>query len=314
MSALTIQENVPLSPLTTFKLGGPARHFCAVSSTTELLDALALASQNNWPFFVLAGGSNLIISDDGFDGLVVKLELGTWDLELDKRTLTAGASCSMKEIVDASIEAGLAGLEWAGGLPGSFGGAIYGNAGCYGGEIKDSVLAVKSLTHTGEEKTRDNKDCDFGYRDSIFKHVPEVIVFATLQLQPGNRTELRQIADDHIGHRASRHPLEHQNVGSIFKNIRVEDMPSEHLATFRDSIKDDPFPVVPTAKIIATAALQGRRVGNVQLSEKHSNFIVNLGGGTTADLLKLVEQIKSEIDQRYGIKLEVEPQLVGFKH
>jgi UDP-N-acetylmuramate dehydrogenase len=218
----------------------------------------------------------------------------------------------MKEIVDATVSVGLKGLEWAGGLPGSFGGAIYGNAGCYGGEIKDSIVQVKSITEDGKEKLRSNLDCEFGYRDSIFKHVKEVIISATVALETGDRAELRTIADDHVAHRQGRHPLEYPNAGSIFKNVPVGDVPSERMALFEDSVKNDPFPIVPAAKIIAVAKLQGRRIGDIQLSDKHSNFMVNLGDGKTDDLLKLIEEVKTEVNDQYQIKLEVEPQLVGF--
>ena len=311
MSELVIKENIALAPLTSFKVGGLAKYFVQVTTLDELLDALEVAKKNAWPAFVLAGGSNLIVSDSGFDGLVIALAMTGWQIEGDK--LTSAPSTSMTELVNASIDKGLAGLEWAGGLPGSFGGAIRGNAGCFGGEIKDSVLSVRSVEiSSGREIVRDRAKCEFDYRDSVYKHRAEIIVEATLELNLGNAKELREIADSHIAFRQERHPLELPNAGSIFKNIPLEQVPKEHLPLFADAIKNDPFPVVPTAKVIAVANLKGLRVGNAQLSQKHSNMIVNLDGATSDDVMRLIDKIRLKIHELYGVKLEIEPELVGF--
>ncbi|MEK7202487.1 MAG: UDP-N-acetylmuramate dehydrogenase [Patescibacteria group bacterium] len=311
-NSLRIEENVPLAPLTTFKIGGPAKYFTEVKTEAELLKALELARKNSWPIFILAGGSNLIVSDNGFDGLVINLELGTSDLELDNGQLVASASVSMERLVNESIASGLAGLEWAGGLPGSFGGAVRGNAGCFGAEMKDIVTSVTSINiETGDKITRSHDDCQFEYRGSYYKYHPEIIVSATVQLQPGDKTELRRIADEHIQYRLARQPLEYPNAGSIFKNIPLELVPKEHLPLFADAIKDDPFPIVPTAKIIAVAGLKGMRVGDAQLSMKHSNYIVNLGQATSDDVAELIKQIQLSIKSSYQIDLEVEPQFVA---
>lgn len=311
MADWQIEENVPLAPLTTFKIGGPARYFIRVKSVEQLQEALELAKKNSWPIFVLAGGSNLIINDAGFAGLVVAIEINSWHLE--GINLTSGASTSMKELVDGSIEAGLAGLEWAGGLPGSFGGAIRGNAGAFGGEIKDIVSSVRSIEMSSDKEIiRDNAACQFAYRDSLFKRVGEVIIGATVTLRPGNKTELRRLANDHIQYRRDKHPMEYPNAGSIFKNVPLEQVSKQHLPLFADAVKNDPFPIVPTAKIIAVAGLKGLRVGDAQLSEKHSNYMVNLGTASAVDLITLIEKVKTEIRSKYQIQLEVEPELVGF--
>lgn len=311
VNTVNIQENVALAPYTTLKVGGPAEFFVEISSSIELLEVLKIAEENHWPIFILAGGSNLIVADRGFKGLVIKLNLQS--LTLNGQHLTAGASTPMSEIVEAAVNEGLAGLEWAGGLPGTFGGAIRGNAGCFGGEIKDSVLMVKSIKmKEGKEVIRDDSACKFGYRDSIFKTCEEVIIEATLQLKAGSKEELAKMVADHIEYRRQRHPLEFPNAGSIFKNVPLEKVPKEHLPLFEEAIKNDPFPIVPTAKIIAVAGLKGLRVGETQVSEKHTNMFVNLGHASAADLLKLIDKVKQEIKQRYQINLEIEPELVGF--
>lgn len=309
---IKIDELVSLAPLTTFKVGGPAKYFTKVSSVEELKEALALAKEKTWPVFILAGGSNLIVSSRGFMGLVVQIDIKS--LKIRGSELTAGAANSMEELVDESIDSGLAGLEWAGGLPGSFGGAIRGNAGAFGGEIKDTIISVTSVHHhSGQIKTRTNRECDFIYRGSIFKSSPhEVIIEATLKLSHGDTDELRKIADEHIAYRHEKHPMEFPNSGSIFKNTPVELIPEETLEIFEASIKTDPFPVIPTAKIIGVAGLGGLSVGGAQVSTKHTNYIINTGKATGEDIRDLINLVKEKIFNLYGIELEVEPEMVGF--
>ena len=163
-----IQEDIPLAPFTTMKVGGPAKRFCDVTTEEELTEVLILAKDSNWPVFILSGGSNVIFSDDGFDGMVIKNEISF--LEKEDTKVKSGAATEMSKLVDATIDAGLSGLEWAGGLPGTLGGAIRGNAGAFGGEIKDSVTEVRSVdVVSGKISVRNNKDCLFEYRGSYFK-------------------------------------------------------------------------------------------------------------------------------------------------
>lgn len=311
MSELVLKENIALAPLTTFKIGGLAKYFVRVTTVEELLAALELARKNTWPILILAGGSNLIVSDRGFEGLVIAIEIMGWQIKGEE--LISAPSTTMAELVDASIEKGLAGLEWAGGLPGSFGGAVRGNAGCFGSEMKDIITSVTSIhVDTRQMVTRDHDDSQFEYRGSYYKYHPEVIISATIRLRPGDKAELRRIADEHIQYRQARQPLEYPNAGSIFKNVPLEQVPERHLPLFADAIKNDPFLIVPSAKIIAVAGLKGMRVGDAQLSEKHSNYIVNLGQARASDVIALINKIKADIKSRYQIDLEVEPQLVGF--
>lgn len=309
---LKIQENIILAPFTTFKIGGPARYFVKVETVEELQEALVTAREKEWPIFVLAGGSNLIISSQGFAGLVIQIVIESH--QIDGHKITAGAATMMSTLVDETVAAGLAGLEWAGGLPGTFGGAIRGNAGAFGGEMKDNIESVTTVNHhSGELTNWTNADCQFEYRGSVFKSQPhEVIIEATLALAPGDSHALRETADSRIQYRQEKHPLEYPNSGSIFKNTPVEKVPAEILPHFQDSIKTDPFPVVPTAKIIADAQLSGLQVGQVQVSTKHTNYIVNLGGGTGEEIVELIEKVRAAVREKFGIELEVEPELVGF--
>lgn len=309
---LEIKRDIPLAPLTTMKVGGPARYFATIRNIQELTEAGEFAQKNNLPIFVLAGGSNVILSSKGLDGLVLDMQIT--GLSINGNLLTAGAAETMQELVDRSIAANLAGLEWAGGLPGSFGGAIRGNAGCFGAEIKDVIQTVTTFSLTSK-KTRlwNNDDCQFGYRDSLFKHqTDEIILEATVALKPGKQAELRAVADDHIGYRQEKHPMEYPNSGSMFKNTPLENIPQQHLNFFEKSVKTDPFPVVPTARIIAETGLQGLKVGGAQVSDKHTNYVVNLGNATGEDIQQLVTQIQQKVFQKFGIQLETEPAFVGF--
>ena len=304
-----LQEDIPLAPLTTMKVGGPAKRFADVTSEEELLEALHLARENDWPIFILSGGSNVIFSDDGFEGLVIKNNINFFEINGTK--ITAGAATDMSKLVDESIAAGLAGLEWAGGLPGTLGGAIRGNAGAFGSEIKNTVLAVKSIEiETGKNLERTGEDCKFAYRESIFKQKKEVIVSATLQLKQGNTEELRKAADDHIEYRKEKHPVELPCSGSFFKNTPLDKVPTSELPTFEQAIKTDPMPVVPTAYIIAQAGLSGLQIGQAQVSPKHTNYIVNLGSAKSSDIIELVDKVKEEVKNKFKIELELEPEIV----
>lgn len=308
---MEIQENIPLAPYTTLKLGGDARFFCLVRTQAELKEALAYTNKQHLKIFILAGGSNLIVSDNGFDGLVIKIEIDGYRFEDEK--LISGPSTLMETLVDESAKRGLAGLEWAGGLPGTFGGAIRGNAGAFQGEIKDSIISVKSVDYAVNIIERSNGECKFEYRGSIFKQKPdEIIIEGTLQLKIGDKDKLIAIANDHRQYRKQKHPLEFPNAGSIFKNTAVEKVPPEILPQFQNVIKTDPFPVVPTAKIIADAGLAGEQIGNVQISTKHTNYMVNLGSAKANDLVDLIKKARQVVKQKFNIDLEVEPQLVGF--
>jgi UDP-N-acetylmuramate dehydrogenase len=308
---MKLQENISLAQFTTFRLGGPARYFVEVKDEAELKEASEWAEDNNQPIFVIAGGSNLIVSSKGYDGLVIHLT--TAKFTLDGQELIAEAGVPMSKLVDVSIGAGLKGLEWAGGLPGSFGGAIRGNAGCFGAEIKDNIKSVESFdTKTGEYHTYTNSECKFGYRDSVFKHNGEVILSAVLSLEPGDKDELAQIAESRKSYRSEKHPIELPCAGSIFKNIPVEKVPADVMPKFEHLIKTDPFPVIPVAAVIADAALQGTKIGGAELSSKHTNFIVNTGDATGEDVVKLIDQIESVVREKYRIEIEVEPELVGF--
>ncbi|HEY4509628.1 MAG TPA: UDP-N-acetylmuramate dehydrogenase [Candidatus Paceibacterota bacterium] len=312
-----VRRDIPLKDHTTFRIGGPAKYFFIAKTSNDIAKAVSVARNLKLPFFLLSGGSNVLASDDGFPGLVVKIQNSKFKLPLDsargKQTtkVWAEAGVSMATLVRETGKRGLAGLEWAGGLPGTVGGAVRGNAGAFGGEIKDTTTQVEAIDEKGKRKTFSRKECKFGYRSSIFKEKNLVVLDSTFQLRKGNKKEIQAVAKDHIRYRKERHPLEYPNAGSIFKNCDLAKVPKELAESMKDVIKMDPFPVIPTAAILARAKLQGLRVGDAQISEKHPNYIVNRGDASAKDVIQLIAKTKKLIKKKFGVELEEE---ISFPH
>jgi UDP-N-acetylmuramate dehydrogenase len=264
------------------------------------------AKKRRLPFFILGGGTNILFNDAGYEGLILKPDFINFRVTGNK--ITAGAGVSMADLINYSIENNLSGLEWAGGLPGTLGGALRGNAGAFGGELKDAVERVVSFNTRRMELTeRRREECDFGYRMSVFKQDGnEIIVKATLALIPGKGSEIRAKVESRINYRKHKHPLDHFNVGSIFKNVILSDYPHLGNADFKAPIKQDPFPVVPTAYLLSEAKLRGVACGGAMISPKHPNFIVNVLDATASDVKNLIELAKSEVKEKFGVELEEE--------
>src|SRR3989344_3495941 len=313
------KENFPIHTLTSYKIGGPARYFFEAKNPDELKRAVEEAKKRNLEFFVLGGGTNLLIDDKGFPGLVLKPSINF--IEASGEEVSVGAGVSMSALINFSVERGLSGLEWAGGLPGTVGGAVRGNAGCFGREIKDIVKSVKSLdTETLREIERDFSDCDFDYRSSIFStkggsasggknsriYNKEIILSAVFSFKKGDAKEIGKSVSEKILYRLGRHPLEYPNAGSIFKNVDAEKISEKHIKQFSHVIKADPFPVVPAAYIISEAGLKGGSIGGAMISPKHPNFIVNVFEAKSSDIKSLINLVKVEVKNKFDIELEEE--------
>ncbi len=316
-------ENINLSEFSNYRIGGPARFFFEAKSVPEIAWAVAEAKKNKLAVFVLGGGTNLLINDGGFNGLILKPALSF--MKIEGETIRAGAGVKMSDILNFSAKAGLGRLEWAGGLPGTLGGAIRGNAGCFGGETKDVVSKVESFNmETGEIMTRDNGDCRFAYRTSIFKESGrEIILSAALSLENGDSEKIADTIQEKIDYRLARHPMDYPNIGSIFKNvplarinaditqidadtIRVNPRSNPRKSAFTAPVKIDPFSVIPTAYLISEAGLKGVSFGGAMVSPKHPNFIVNVMEAKTSDVKALIDLVKSEVKNKFGIALEEE--------
>jgi UDP-N-acetylmuramate dehydrogenase len=303
-----IQENVPLKDHMNYKIGGPAKYFATPTTIEELKEVLNVAQQHAaLPTFIIGSGTNILVSDGGYNGFVIKPNLQT--INVNGMTIEAGAGLLVKDLVEAATVNSLSGLEWAGGLPGTVGGAIRGNAGAFGGETKDSILAVRTLdTRTGEETIWTNAECHFGYRNSIFKDRGGelLIVSATFALGEGDASAIASAVQEKVDYRVNRHPLEYPNIGSTFKNVPTNEVNADVLTTLTSVIKNDPFPVVPAAYLISETGLKGTQRGGAMISPKHPNFIVNVGGASSHDVEQLIQVIKDAVKEKYGIKLEEE--------
>ncbi len=311
---MTFRENVSLKQYSNYKIGGPARYFFAPKTVEELTEAVKKARAEKLKIFILGGGTNLLISDSGFNGLVIKPEVG--GLKRDGNLVLAGAGVQVSELLSYLVSQSLSGLEWAGGLPGTVGGAVRGNAGAFGGETKDSIKEVVSLDIKDAEPNlvKRNRDaCRFGYRNSVFKinDGHEIILEAEFELKPGNPEEIKKVMEEKMAYRKERQPLEYPNIGSIFKNTDLKLVPEKYQKEWASVIKTDPFPVMPTAHIITEAGLKGWQVGQAMVSSKHPNFIVNLGGATAKDVGRLITLVKSSVKDKFGIQLEEEVIYVG---
>ncbi len=319
------KENVSLSKFSHYKIGGPARFFFEAKSEKDVAWAVKEAKKQKLAVFVLGGGTNLLISDAGFDGLVLRPDIR--DIKIKGTSITTGAGASMADLLRVAAAHSLAGLEWAGGLPGTVGGAVRGNAGCFGGEIKDGIISVRSFdTKTMKFVLRTVRACAFGYRHSIFKkkNGAEIITQVTLSLAKGNKKEIAKVIKERMQYRAEHHPMEHPNVGSIFKNVPLHAVHAKGSAKYEKalrgtaltlrgssfSVKTDPFPVISSAKLISESGLRGVSAGGAMISPKHPNFIVNVLGAQASDVHCLITLAKSSVWKKFGIALEEEIQLV----
>ena len=322
-----IHKNISLKEYSNIKIGGEARYFLEFRNIDELKTGLAewekIKSIFTTPspsserrgtdrIFVISGATNILFDDAGFDGLILKNSI-SYIKKNDDNLLEVGAGTSVKELNDYCIANSLSGIEWSGGLPGSVGGAVFGNAGAFGGETKDSVVEVESFDFDiGQIIKRDNSDCQFDYRQSIFKleKLPEVILSAKIQFKPGNKTEIAKLVEEHLDYRKLKQPLEYPNIGSIFKNVPVQNVPHRWQKDLAANPKMDPFPVVPAARLIARANMKGKRRGGAMISLKHTNFIVNVRKAKAADVKYLVKFVQRTIKRKFGIELEPEVQIL----
>ncbi len=344
------QENIPLSRFSNYKIAGKARYFYEAQTEAGLIKAIKKWDSRG-QIFILGGGTNILFDDMGFDGLVLKPNLNYIKKEKPHATtfqhsaecwnvvnVVVGAGTPVSELLEYTITHGLSGLEWAGGLPGTLGGAIRGNAGCFGGEIKDVIKSVSALQFQIPNSKFQNKklnfkiknfiakDCRFNYRHSIFKENPNLIILEViLQLKPGNKKEIAKAIQEKIDYRNGRQPLEYPNIGSIFKNVPLSALANADLTlinaeinksrrksaySLRSSaalpIKRDPFPVVPAAYLLSESGLKGVSFGGAMISLKHPNFIVNAQSATAEDVKKLIALAKEKVFKKFAIKLEEE--------
>jgi len=293
------QKNVLLKNYTTFRIGGKAEYFFVAKNKKDLIKAISVAKKLKLPFFVLGGGSNLLVSDKGFNGILIKIRNTKYEIPAcpagrQNTKIMAEAGVMLGELVNILAKTELSGLEWAAGIPGTVGGAIFGNAGAFNKSMKDVVKSVEALEVKNEKckvKNFKNRDCKFSYRDSIFKNNKNLIILSvTLQMKRGDKKEIENKIKKNLEQRNKTQPLNFPSGGSIFKNP----------------------PGFFAGELVKRCGLKGKKIGNVKISEKHSNFIVNLGNGKAKDVIKLIKLIKQKVKKKFGVTLEEEIQFLGF--
>jgi len=308
-----VRTNEPLKNHTTFQIGGPARYFTELSETEDIINALTEAGSENIPYLIIGGGSNLLVSDKGFDGLVVKIKPHELKIEANKVTVDAGYT--LAGLLMKTLDEGLTGLEFEAGVPGTVGGAIKGNAGTYGEAMDKAVESVNYINENLEVKTLPNQDCKFSYRHSIFKENDKwLIISAVLQLDRGEVESARKLVEERIQRRMETQPYGQPSAGCAFKNIIYTDEIAKKLVAlgWEVSPKFKEYKKIPTAFVIENLGLKGKTIGKAQVSEKHANYIVNLGGATADDVVQLISYIKQQVRDKVGIQLIEEIRYLGF--
>ena len=306
-----------MSRHTNYRIGGPADFFVEVRTADEVLQVMTVLVKASEPYFILGGGSNLLVSDAGYRGAVVQLALRGISIEGGQVRAEAGAPTGL--LAKSSVEAGLTGLEWAIGIPGTVGGAVRGNAGSFGSEIKDTIESVEVLVITDGKVSRETwpaAKCEFGYRDSLLKRLDPapIVLAATFALEPGDKEKSKARMAEIMAKRKAHQPLSLSSAGCVFKNIdlkgdedlsklkRDADIPEQFLAKKR----------IPSGWLIEQAGLKGAAVGQAKISDEHGNFCVNIGSATASDVVALVSLVKTKIRDAYGLELEEEIQYLGF--
>jgi len=305
---VSIREGALLSQLTRFGIGGPAAVLVEASFEPPFIQALRITQASRSPYTIMGEGTNLIVSDHGFDGIVLRLTAST--IERDGDSLRVAAGAPLQSLVDYSIAEGLRGLETMTGIPGSVGAAIYGNAGAYGHSIDERVEAVWFAAH-GTVRAFTAPECAFRYRESTFKdHKDWVILHVRLALTPAPAAELRRTADEILKIRLAKYPPDMKCAGSIFKNLLLAQLPESARSAVPERVVREGK--VPSAYFLEQVGAKGMRRGCIQVADYHANLIYNAGGGTARELCELIAELKARVRSRFGLELEEEVQYVGF--
>lgn len=279
----------PMKKHTTFRIGGPADYFIVPTEIEEIRAVVSLCEEMGMPYYVIGNGSNLLVADKGFRGVILQIYKAMNQVKIEGNVITAQAGASLAQIAKEALEHALTGFEFAAGIPGTLGGAVRMNAGAYGGEIKDILTKATVLTKEGEVVELSKEELEFGYRTSIIERTGQIVLKAEIELSPGKREEIKAVMDDLRKKRVSKQPLEFPSAGSTFKR------PEGHFA----------------GKLIQDAGLKGFRIGGAQVSEKHSGFVINTGNATASDVVKLMRQVNEKVTDMFGVSLEPEVRRIG---
>jgi UDP-N-acetylmuramate dehydrogenase len=308
-----VEKNVLLKNYTTYKIGGPAKYFFVAENKEELIKAVKIAKKLNIPFFIFGGGSNLLISDLGYDGLVIKINIS--DIVFDKNIVSVGAGVSLSDVVSKATEKNLSGLEWVVGIPGAtIGGAIFGHAQAFRKKISDNIESVQALVLDNLEiKNFSKEDCHFSLKNSIFKENKNfIIISAVLKFQEKNPEEIKNRIKENLDYRKNNHPTDFPSAGSTFVNPEIIIEDKDLILKFPELSEYNKNKLIPAGYLISKCGLSGKKIGDAQISEKHANFILNMGNAKAEDVLSLINLAKKEVKKTFGIELETEVQFLGF--
>ncbi|MDD3797537.1 MAG: UDP-N-acetylmuramate dehydrogenase [Lachnospiraceae bacterium] len=285
----TVLQDEPMSRHTTFRIGGPADYFVVPDTLEALTNTVRFCREKQLPYYILGNGSNLLVGDGGFRGVMIQVYRNLKEISADGCELTVQAGAMLSVIAKKALGLGLTGLEFAAGIPGTLGGAVVMNAGAYGGEMKDVLVETTVLTPEGELLVIPAEQMEFGYRTSVVEKKHYIVLKAKLRLQPGDEETIRARMEELKVKRITKQPLDLPSAGSTFKR------PEGQFA----------------GKLIMDAGLRGFSVGDAQISEKHCGFVVNKGGATASQVRELMRQVSECVEAKFGVKLEPEVKMLG---
>ena len=274
---------------TTFRVGGPADLFVSPNSVEEVCKVTALCREEGVPYYIMGNGSNLLVSDQGYRGVIIQFYKEMNDISVEGTVLRAQAGALLSAVASRALLESLTGFEFAAGIPGTLGGACVMNAGAYGGEMKDVLKTVTVLTREGEVLTLSNEELELGYRTSVIARKHYIVLEAEIALSEGKKEEIQAVMDDLKERRITKQPLEYPSAGSTFKR------PEGYFA----------------GKLIQDAGLRGFQVGGAQVSEKHCGFVINKDHATAAEIAELIRQVSEKVEAQFGVKLEPEVKRLG---
>lgn len=279
----------PMKKHTTFRIGGNADFFLCPNSPHQVAQIIEVCKEREVPYFIIGNGSNLLVSDKGYRGAIIQLYKNMNESRIEGEQIVAQAGCLLSSLSKQAMDASLTGMEFAGGIPGTLGGAVVMNAGAYGGELKDILEEVTVLTPDGEIKRIPSEKLEMGYRTSIVKTADYIVLEAVIRLQKGDKEEIRGKMRQLSEQRTGKQPLDYPSAGSTFKR------PEGYFA----------------GKLIMESGMRGYRVGGAQVSEKHCGFVINTGDATAADVVQLMKDVANKVKEDTGVTLEPEVKFLG---
>lgn len=284
-----IRREEPMSIHTTFRVGGPAEVFVTPGTFDEVKETVGVCRTHNIPYYIVGNGSNLLVSDKGYQGVIIRVGKELGEIRIEGDTVTAQAGALLSVVANRAMEAGLTGFEFASGIPGTLGGACVMNAGAYGGEMRDVLTEITALTPEGDIIRIPKEQMELGYRTSIVARKGYIVLEACMQLKKGDRQEIRAKMEELKEKRVSKQPLEYPSAGSTFKR------PEGYFA----------------GKLIQDAGLRGFAIGGAQVSEKHCGFVINRGEATAKDVSDLMIRVSEIVEDKFGVRLEPEVKRLG---